>query len=231
MNGQPARLQLVGYPRSGNTYLAAWCLSSSLERVSHQHWDYQQQRNLLAEGVATYVLIRDPADAVASWMAADRGTAHTWRQKLGRSVQDRLDSWAMRYLGRRSTSLLKWERPLLERRLDLWRQFYAHAQQRLLPAGARVVAFERIVDHSVARVLEADGFALTESWSKEQFEQRQRDQLPLMGLNAEDNLGSAFTGRLKPTIAIPEDITATYESFKSIAEEWYDRAVNQAVAV
>jgi hypothetical protein len=186
------RLQLVGFPRSANTYLAQWCGQSRLPLVAtHHHWDYELQDRLLAAGVTTYVLVREPAAVIASCMV--------WNTYHGSSLEEEVKNVNGHY--------------------DLWRQFHHHALDRLVSRGARVVCFEYIVDRSVAVLLKADGFRLRSRWSKERYEQRQRTHLREQAADPATNLGSAFTGLAKPELDVPPDICATYKLLKSEAEQ------------
>ncbi len=73
-------LQIVGFPRSGNTYLARWSEFSELNlKASHHHFDYNRQAKLLSDGVITYVIIREPAASIASCMV--------WNSKHGFDLQ------------------------------------------------------------------------------------------------------------------------------------------------
>lgn len=188
----PKRLQLVGFPRSANTFLAQWCQYSRLPLVAtHHHWDYELQSRLLAEGVTTYVLLRDPAAVITSCMI--------WNSYHGSTLEQEVKN--------------------VEGHFELWRQFHDHAVRRLLPRGARVVTFETIVDRSVTVVLKADGFRLRRRWSKERYEQGQRIHLREHAEDPATNLGSAFTGQAKPELNVPADICATYALLREKAQQ------------
>lgn len=177
-------LQLVGFPRSANTYLTMWCQISELPLLaSHHHWDYALQDRLLATGVTTYVLIRDPAAVIASCMV--------WNSHHGSTMKRELNN--------------------TEGHFDLWRQFHDHALRRLVARGARVVRFEHIVDRSVAVLLNADGYRLCWRWSKRRYLRYQRKHLRKRALDPTTHLGGAFTGQAKPKLDIPPDICATYQ--------------------
>lgn len=186
------RIQLVGFPRSANTYLAQWCGHSRLPLVAtHHHWEYELQARLLAAGVTTYVLIRDPAAVIPSCMV--------WNTYHGSTLEEEVQN--------------------VDGHFDLWRQFHDHALNRLVTRGARVVCFERIVDRSVTVLFKADGFHLRSRWSKDRYEKRQRRHLHEQAADPTTNLGSAFTGRAKPELEVPPDICATYNLLKTKADQ------------